>query len=145
MTQITIHGSAVLISEGALLIRGAPGAGKSTLVLQLLNKAHESALYNARLVADDQVYVERHGDSLVVLSPPPLEGLIEQRQLGLLHVAYEQRAVLKAVLDIDERAERLPEAELKTAILDCMLPCFKIKPHSPFGLIDVLRLMQNIS
>ena len=50
----TIHACALVIGETGVLIRGASGAGKSSLVLALLEAAAAKGLF-ARLVADDRV------------------------------------------------------------------------------------------
>jgi hypothetical protein len=73
----TIHASAVLLGTirfgaKAALIRGPAGAGKSRLVLALLQAAAQGALPFARLVADDRAYIESRSGRLLVRPAEPL-------------------------------------------------------------------------
>lgn len=110
-----IHASCVLIGAAGVLIRGAPGSGKSTLTLALM--ARESERRPARLVADDQVaLVAAHG-RLVARAPAAIAGRIEVRGAGLIAVAAERRAVVRLVVDLvaDAQPERLPGADAARA------------------------------
>lgn len=82
----------------ALLLLGPPGAGKSDLLLRLIDGGFT-------LVADDQVLIE---DGMA--SPPPsLAGLLEVRGLGLFHLPYIAPARLRLVISLDGTPpERLP-------------------------------------
>ena len=62
----TVHASAVLAGARAVLIRGAPGAGKSRLALALIQAAQTGLLPFARLVGDDRVHLEAHHGRLLV-------------------------------------------------------------------------------
>ena len=82
----------------ALLLLGPPGAGKSDLLLRLIDKGFT-------LVADDQVLIE---DGMA--SPPPaLAGLLEVRGLGLFRLPFIAPARLRLVILLSgTMAERLP-------------------------------------
>jgi serine kinase of HPr protein (carbohydrate metabolism regulator) len=104
----TIHGSAVLVGERAILIRGAPGAGKSTLVLELLS----ADPHGTRLVADDRVIVAPANGRLVADVPGEIAGLIEIRGVGLVRRPHVAPVVIRLVVDLmaAEACRRLPEA-----------------------------------
>jgi serine kinase of HPr protein (carbohydrate metabolism regulator) len=104
----TIHGSAVLVGECGILIRGAPGAGKSTLVLELLS----ADPHGARLVADDRVIVAAANGRLVADVPGEIAGLIEMRGFGLVRVRHVAPVVIRLVVDLmaAQACPRLPEA-----------------------------------
>jgi serine kinase of HPr protein (carbohydrate metabolism regulator) len=104
----TIHGSAVLVGERAILIRGAPGAGKSTLVLELLS----ADPHGTRLVADDRVIVAPANGRLVADVPGEIAGLIEIRGVGLVRRPHVAPVVIRLVVDLmaAEGCPRLPEA-----------------------------------
>ena len=83
-------------ADQGLLLLGPPGAGKSDLLLRLLDRGYE-------LVADDQVEL----DGTVASAPAPLAGLLEIRGLGIIRRAF--RAAVGVVLVVRlERGERLP-------------------------------------
>ena len=127
----TIHASAVLIGAKAALIRGPAGAGKSRLVLALLQAAGASALPFARLVADDRVFVEAHHGRLLVRPAPELAGLIEVRGLGIRRVPYEPVAAVGLVVDLAAPAERLPDrAKLGETLAGIVLPRLAVPPGS---------------
>ena len=106
-----IHGTAVVIDDKAVLIRGISGSGKSDLALRLIDRG-------AKLLADDQVIAEVSGSDVYLTSPKSTSGLLEIRGLGIIHFDHICKAPLALVVDLlaDFEAERLPE------------PCFeKIK------------------
>ncbi|SDZ76883.1 HPr kinase/phosphorylase [Rubrimonas cliftonensis] len=85
----------------ALLILGAPGAGKSSLAIGMI-------ALGATLVADDQVRLRRDGAAVAASPPPALAGLVEARGIGLLRLPW-RAAVVAMVLDLDAPPEgRLP-------------------------------------
>lgn len=104
----TIHGSAVLVGERGILIRGAPGAGKSTLVLEFLDDNPQGS----RLVADDRVIVAAANGRLVADVPGEIAGLIEMRGIGIVRVRHVAPVVIRLVVDLmaAEACPRLPEA-----------------------------------
>jgi len=114
----------MLVGSRAILIRGRSGAGKSQLVLRLLDAQALGALPFVRLVADDRVMLERAHDRVVVRPPPSLAGLIEVRGLGVLRLPYEPVAVVGMVIDLDTaEPDRMPaDASLSTGILGVTLP-----------------------
>lgn len=98
-----VHGSAVTFGGRGLLILGTSGAGKSGLALALIGRG-------ARLVADDQVVIERRGAALVASAPAAIAGLIEARGLGLLRIEAVPEAPLVLAVDLDRpAAARLPQ------------------------------------
>ncbi|PPE74202.1 hypothetical protein C3942_09225 [Solimonas fluminis] len=93
---VTLHGVFLEVCGEGVLITGRSGLGKSELALELLARGH-------RLVADDAVEFERHGDTLKGRCPPLLEGFLEARSLGVLNIRrlYGPRALRKsAALDL---------------------------------------------
>jgi serine kinase of HPr protein (carbohydrate metabolism regulator) len=114
----TIHATAVLTGAKALLIRGAPGSGKSRLALRLIQ-----TLPFARLVGDDRVHLEAQAGRLLVRPAETLAGLLEVRGLGIQRVPYERVAVVGRVLDLVPAADRLPEpGNLEAIVSGIALP-----------------------
>jgi HPr kinase/phosphorylase len=96
-SQWRMHGSCVSKDGDAVLVVGPPGSGKSDLVLRLLSRGFE-------LVADDQVTISNG----VASSPKELAGLLEVRGLGIVRLPYRAHARLVLVVELDERADRMP-------------------------------------
>jgi HPr kinase/phosphorylase len=88
-----LHASAAARNGAGVLLLGAPGAGKSDLLLRLLPLGFA-------LVADDQVVV-RDG---VASAPDALRGLLEVRGLGLVRLdCVSAKLVLAVELSAGER------------------------------------------
>ena len=105
----TVHASAVLVGSRAVLIRGPAGAGKSRLLLAIIQAAETGLLRFARLVGDDRVHLEPSHDRLLVRPAASLAGLIEVRGLGIRRLDHEPIAVVGLVVDLAAGdAERLP-------------------------------------
>jgi HPr kinase/phosphorylase len=118
----TVHASAVLAGARAVLIRGPAGAGKSQLVLAVIQAAETGLLRFARLVGDDRVHLEPHHDRLLVRPAPSLAGFIEVRGVGIRRLEHERVAVVGLVVDLGcDDAERLPTAP-ETAVFGVRLP-----------------------
>lgn len=95
-----------MVDEVGVVLRGPSGAGKSDLALRLIDAG-------ARLVADDQMEIEREDDSLSVRPPAAIAGLLEVRGLGILRLGHVAPAPLGLLVDLvpAEAVERLPEIE----------------------------------
>ena len=120
--MILIHGTVVAIAGAGVLLRGAPGAGKSSLALRLIDMPGfglGQELLRARLVADDQIRLTKTSTGLMASAPPNLAGLLEIRGLGLVKLAHVAEIQLKLVVDLTEARgiPRMPEAhELATSL-----------------------------
>ncbi|MFC7051935.1 HPr kinase/phosphorylase [Hansschlegelia quercus] len=108
----SIHANCVLLGEAGVLIRGAPGAGKSSLS-EILVAAAEPRGQFARLVADDRTLLERASGRLVASAPAALAGLIERRGYGIVKIPYAEAAIVRLVVDIEDDLARMPTAEAK--------------------------------
>ena len=113
-----VHATAVAIGETGVLIRGVSGAGKSKLALAMLAEAGRKGLF-ARLICDDRVRLSLSGGRLLAHAHPAIAGRVEQRGEGILSVAHEASAVVRAVVDLVDprtgRPPRLPDTGEKTA------------------------------
>jgi HPr kinase/phosphorylase len=106
----SVHASAVLVGDRAVLIRGPSGAGKSRLAFDLILAGRSGQIPRAVLVGDDRVHLDTHEGQLTVRPARALAGLIEIHGLGI------------------RRCERLPPPE---ALLTC-ISSIKI-PRIPVG------------
>jgi HPr kinase/phosphorylase len=103
----TIHASAVLLGEAAVLLRGPSGAGKTTLALALLAEARRRGLF-ARFVADDRVVLRPAGGRLLVAPHPAIAGRVERRFAGIHAIDSENVAVARLVVDLVPADAPLP-------------------------------------
>lgn len=97
------NASCVAIKGRALLIEGAPGSGKSSLALALIDRG-------AVLVGDDGVTLEPRGGLLYASPPPRIAGLLEVRNLGLLEFPIAADVPVALVVRLDSAAPRFIEA-----------------------------------
>ncbi len=117
-----VHGTSVEIEGTALLIRGAPGSGKSDLALRLIDAG-------ARLVADDRVDVAMAEGVLFLSAPTATAGLMEVRGLGILRLPASANVCLGLIVDLLAEGEvrRLPENH-RCRFLEIDLPWIGIAP-----------------
>ena len=105
----SVHASAVLVGDRAVLIRGPSGAGKSRLAFDLILAGRAGQLPATILVGDDRVHLDTVAGQLWVRPARELAGLIEVRGLGIRRCDYAGEAVVGLVVDLAaDDAERLP-------------------------------------
>jgi HPr kinase/phosphorylase len=121
-----------------VLIRGASGAGKTTLALDLIAAG-------ARLVADDRTVVFARDGAVFARAPRRISGLAEARGLGLIHLPTCRLTRLSLVIDLDGPAPaRLPEP--RTAVLaHTTLPLLRLPAHpARLGLLARIRTILHL-
>jgi HPr kinase/phosphorylase len=105
----SVHASAVLVGNRAVLIRGPSGAGKSRLAFDLILAGRSGQLPEAVLVGDDRVHLDTRAGQLMVRPARELAGLIEIRGLGIRRCDFAEEAIVGLVVDLSAGdAERLP-------------------------------------
>jgi len=117
---LRLHATCVGWDEGAVLLIGDSGCGKSDLALRLIKEG-------AFLVADDQVELRREDEVLLASPPDSLAGLLEVRGLGILEVGHQEPARLVAAIELVAAEERMPEAA-EIDFLGVALPLFRLSP-----------------
>lgn len=124
-----IQASVVAIDGRALAITGAPGRGKSSLALALIDRG-------AALIGDDGVSLARHGDLIIASPPPNIAGLIEVRGVGIVEYPVSAPAPLALMLDLDSPPERLPDNIPSRILFGVEIPCL---PFDPGGIAPAIR------
>jgi serine kinase of HPr protein (carbohydrate metabolism regulator) len=108
----SVHASAVLVENRAVLIRGPSGAGKSRLAFDLILAGRSGQIPRTLLVGDDRVHLDASKGQLVVRPARGLAGLIEIRGLGIRRCDFTDEAIVGLVVDLCAvDAERLPPPE----------------------------------
>ena len=122
--SVSIHASAVLVGNRAVLIRGPSASGKSHLAFDLILAGRSRQIAPAILVGDDRLHLEATEGQLIVRPAPSLAGLIEIRGLGIRKCEFVKEAVVGLLVDLDaEDAERLPPPKaLVTLIYGIKVP-----------------------
>jgi len=144
----SVHASAVLVGDRAVLIRGPSGTGKSRLAFDLILAGRAGQIPPAVLVGDDRVHLETSDGQLVVGPARELAGLIEVRGLGIFSCDYAPQATVGLVVDLAAPdAERLPQPEaLRIPINGVELPRIPVKNGiSPLPLVIAALTMTAIS
>lgn len=133
---LTLAASAVAWHGRGVLVRGASGAGKSSLVLQILARG-------GLLVADDLVGLDRAGLRLVARHWRE-PGLIEARGLGIFRIAAGGRAGVSLLVELtpEARMERLPEPGSES-FLGVTVPCVAIDAAAPAAADRVLLALTS--
>jgi HPr kinase/phosphorylase len=108
-----MHASCAARDGSGVLLTGAPGSGKSDLLLRLLDRGFS-------LVADDQVDIGNDG---MARPPEALAGLLEVRGLGLMRLPF----LLVARL-VSGQVTRLPRPN-RDSVLG--LPAITVDPRPP--------------
>ena len=116
----TVHATTVALAGKAVLLRGAPGSGKSDLALRLVEEG-------AALVADDQTKLSRRGAELWATAPAPLKDMIEVRGVGIVRINALDEAPVALLIDLvgEAEMERLPEPQ-RESLLGVLLPRLKL-------------------
>ncbi len=110
-----LHASCAALDGAGVLLTGAPGCGKSDLLLRLIDAGFD-------LVADDQVVV---ADG-VASAASGLRGMIELRGLGLQRLPSVATARIALAVELDgPQSDRLPSPR-RHPVLD--VPLVRLDP-----------------
>jgi serine kinase of HPr protein (carbohydrate metabolism regulator) len=133
MSAIAHQATAVAIGGRGLVIEGAPGSGKSSLALALIDRG-------AGLIGDDALLLERIGGRLLVSPHPRVAGLIEVRNVGLVSMPVTGAVPLALVVALDPDAPRHVEQAETVERGGLMVPLLRLWPDS-----QVLALRAEIA
>lgn len=141
-----VHACAVLYEGRGVLVRGASGAGKSRLVLDLIDDA-ETHGRDAALVSDDRVLVRAVNGRLVARVPGTIAGRIEVRGLGIVSLPHEAACVIALVVDIEETLPpRMPEEEARFVTIDGLdMPCLRLWREDHRAVLRVRNTLRSLA
>jgi HPr kinase/phosphorylase len=119
-----LHATCVELNATGIVLLGPSGSGKSDLALRLIDRG-------ARLVADDQLTVERQGDRLLGRPAEALAGLLEVRGYGIVKLPWRAPCPLGLAVGLDSVGPlpRLPEPE-SYDLLGVRLPYLRLDPRA---------------
>jgi HPr kinase/phosphorylase len=135
------HGTAIALGSHAVLIRGAPGSGKSDLALRCLAMAPTALVPSpVMLVADDRVDITRTASRLEAAAPATIRGKLEVRGLGIMTVPSVERAALVLVAELvqPECIERFPDPPPETDLMGIRLPLLHLAPFEAAAPVKLL-------
>lgn len=139
-----VHATAIAVGQRAVLIRGPVGSGKSDLALRCIAlPLSDFVPQPVRLVADDQVMVERDGTRLKASAPAAIFGKLEVRGVGIVEVHTVAAADVVLVVDLvrDKAVERYPIHWKTVDILGLAVPSLEVlafEGSAPLKLIVAL-------
>ncbi len=137
-----VHATALVVGEDGVLIRGAPGAGKSALARGVVSSA-QGAGRHAALVCDDRVHLSAANERLLARALPAIAGLLEIRGLGIVRVPHQDAAVIRLVVDVVPGEARLPDdGALRILIGSIELP--RIAVNGPLAPGVVLWRLEHL-
>ncbi len=119
-----LQATAVEIGGRAILIEGAPGTGKSSLALALIDRG-------ANLIGDDGVLLSVRDQRLFVSPHPNTRGLIEVRNVGLLNMPVREDIPVALAIRLSDDAPRFIDTAGVTRHLGIDLPLVLLWPDSP--------------
>lgn len=122
MSEVLANVSCVAIGGRGLLIAGAPGSGKSSLALALIDRG-------AALVGDDGVTLDRREGRAWVGPPPFTNGKVEIRNVGLIDMPTAE-APLCLVIRLDRDAPRYIEQASVAELLGDHIPELALFPET---------------
>lgn len=142
--QGRIQGTMMEIMGIGVLLRGAPGIGKSETALSLIERGYS-------LVSDDVTEVKRDKQGgLICYASEVTRYHMEIRGLGIIHVpslfgvsAMRRQAVLDLVIDLcpptgkEDRTGVNPET---TNILDVLVPCITLPVRSGRDMANIVEV-----
>jgi serine kinase of HPr protein (carbohydrate metabolism regulator) len=146
--QLHIHGVAVVLGEAGVLIRGAPGVGKTALGLALVAALRERGRF-ARLIGDDRLRLTRAHGRLVARPHPAISGLAERRFVGISAEPSEAAAVVRLVVDLvsaqaPAALERLPPAAQSVNLASVPLPVTILPADHGPAVSLILRRLEEL-
>lgn len=128
------------------MLQGAPGSGKSSLALQLIDRpgfgAGSAQPVCGQLVSDDQVLLENIDGGLTASAPGAISGLLEVRGTGIIKVEQTSSPVRLDMVIVHADAadmDRLP-APAVIDLCDRTLPLHKIDFATPSAAAQVRTL-----
>jgi hypothetical protein len=105
-------------------MEGAPGSGKSSLALALIDRG-------AVLIGDDGVLLASQEDRLIARPHPRTRGLLEVRNLGLLSFPICEAAPVALIVLLDPQAPRFVEEAQTVMRAGFALPLIRLAPEGP--------------
>lgn len=147
-TYATHHATAILWGARAVLLRGASGAGKSRLALELLAEARRLGIH-AALIGDDRLVLQEASGRLIARAVPEIDGLVEARGLGLVTLFHEPAGVVGLVVDlVRECPERLPDrdkGDLATTIAGVRMPRLPLWMEDASPVVRILAAIEALT
>lgn len=120
----TIQAGCIAICGRGVLIEGPSGSGKSSLALALIDRG-------AALVGDDGVVLTVQAGQLWAAPHPHTAGLLEVRNLGILHWPALAAVRICLKLQLDLQAPRHIDHAACEAIEGIAIPVLQLWPDTP--------------
>lgn len=149
--RFNLHATAIAIQNTGILFTGPSGSGKSELAFSFLTEAERCGL-SAALIADDQIFVYRDGETIMAERPETIAGLLELRGSGIVSLKSIACAPLHfAVTSVLSPANpRLPDDD-EVLPLPCgghlpllRIPLSSLTPYGKFAALAQKLFKTNV-
>lgn len=124
---VNLHASALLVGAKGVIVFGASGSGKTSLVLELIRESGRDSI-DAKLVADDRVDVYLGDGKLHARAPEQLAGLVEVRGSGIHKIKHVHSATLDLAVELVEAqaADRVSPSEPYEVAFGVAIPVLRL-------------------
>jgi serine kinase of HPr protein (carbohydrate metabolism regulator) len=122
--SIAHQATCVAISGRGVLIEGAPGTGKSSLALALIDRG-------AVLVGDDGVLLLARDGMLIAAPHPEIGGKLEVRNVGLIDMPVLPAVPVALVIRLEASAPRFIDAPEARQLAGISVPLVHLFPDTP--------------
>ena len=78
------------------------------------------------LVSDDRTILRKDGNKLIASAPPPIEGKLEIRGVGIVDMDQVQDVPVALVVELTADVERLPDDSRERLILGVAIPLINV-------------------
>lgn len=139
------HGTALALADRGVLITGPSGSGKTTLALALLAHCRSVGVF-ARLVSDDQVYLEAGHGRLIATAPDTIAGMVEAFGAGPAPISHESRAVIDLLVELvdPKAAPRLCDS-MEEALPGVSVRSLKIQRRNAQGAVFAIASLFGLA
>jgi len=137
-SNMLAHATCVSLTGRGVLIRGAPGSGKSDLALRMIDAG-------GLLVADDQTELTATGGQIIARAPKTISGQMEVRGIGIVSRPSLAAVPVALIVDLAQspEIERLPE-ETNDLIMGQQLPVVVLDPAQASAVARIRLALDRI-
>ena len=141
VTFTSIHANCVVVGHSGVLIRGASGSGKSTITRRIVELARYRG-YFSEIVGDDRILLRMNNGRIVASGHPLIAGCLEIRGLGIAQSNFENRAVIRLLVDCEPVLKvRAPDdLENSGELFGISLRRITVTPETPDHVLVALGL-----
>lgn len=137
LSSENVHATTVASGGRAVLLMGLSGSGKSDLALRLIDRGFA-------LVSDDRTLLLKQGNRLIASAPATIAGKMEVRGLGIVDMDTAGDTPVALVVDLTEKAERLPDEQANRRFLGIAIPLIAMDARAASAAAKVVLALDKL-